>query len=248
MKIFLINTEKKAHEPAQGKTLFRTKCKSQGKCCKMVIDSGSTDFLVSTDMVEKLGLKRMKHPTPFKVSQLQKGHQLLVNEQCNAEFQIGTYKDEILCDIIPMDVCHILLGRPWKYDRKFVHDGRKNTYSVEKDGKRHALSPLEDEVVQEGSGSKILLMSGKELLKEVQKEEDLHFSLVGKPKVILTSTNLNDFPIEVITFLDECADIIVDELPSYLPCIGIFSHHIDLIPSASLPNKAAYRLTPLENE
>ena len=43
-------------------------CSEQGKCCKMVIDSGSTDNLVSTDMVEKMGLKRMKHPTPYKVS------------------------------------------------------------------------------------------------------------------------------------------------------------------------------------
>ena len=60
------------------------------------------------------------------------------------EFQIDTYKDEILCDIMPMDVFHILLGRPWHYDRKAVHDGRKNTYSLEKDGKRHTLSPLED--------------------------------------------------------------------------------------------------------
>ena len=80
------------------------------------------------------------------------------------EFQIGTYKDQVLCDIMPMDVCHILLGRPWQYDRKDVHDGRKNTYSLEKDGKRHTLSPLEDEVILEGSRSNILLMSGKETL------------------------------------------------------------------------------------
>ena len=77
------------------------------------------------------------------------------------EFHIGTYKDEILCDIIPMDVCHILLGRPWQYDRKVVHDGKKNTYSMEKDGRRHALSPLQDETVQEGSRSNIMLMMGK---------------------------------------------------------------------------------------
>ena len=109
------------------------------------------------------------------------------------EFQIGTYKDVVLCDIIPMDVCHILLGRPWKYDRKVFHDGRKNTYYLEKDGNKHTLSPLEDEAVQEGSGSNILLMTGKELLQEVKKEDELHFSLVGKPKVILTSTNLDDF-------------------------------------------------------
>ena len=70
----------------------------------MGIDNGSTDNLVSTKMVEKLGLKRMKHPDPYKVSLLQKGHHLLVNEQCNVEFQIGTYKDVVLCDIIPMDV------------------------------------------------------------------------------------------------------------------------------------------------
>ena len=168
-----------------------------------------------------------------------------MNEQCNVEFHSGTYKDEILCDIMPMDVCHILLGRPWQFDRKVVHDGRKNTYSLEKYGKIRTLSPLEYEIVQEGLWSNILLMSGKEPLQEVQKEEDLHFSLVGKPKVILTSMNLNGLPVEVKTLLDECPDIIVDDqLPSDLPPLRSISHHIDLIPCASLPNKAAYRLTP----
>ena len=86
LKRVLAKSEKQVHEPAQRKNLFRTRCKSQGKCCKMDIDSGSTDNLVSIEIVEKLGLKRMKHPTPYKVSWLQKGHQLLVNEQCNVEF------------------------------------------------------------------------------------------------------------------------------------------------------------------
>ena len=91
-------------------------------------------------------------------------------------------------------------------------------------------------------------MTGKELLQEVKKEDELHFSLVGKPKVILTSTNLDDFPIEVRILLDEYANIIVDELPNDLPHVRSNSHHIELIPSASLPYKEAYRLTPQENE
>ena len=156
------------------------------------------------------------------------------------EFRNGTYKYVVLCDIIPMDLCHILLGRSWKYDRNFVHEGRKNTYSLEKDGKRHTLSPLEDEAVEEGSRSNIFLMTRKQLLQEVKKEDELHFSLVEKPKVILTSTNLDDFPTEVRVLLDEYADIIVDELPNVLPLVRSMSHHIDSIPGASLPNMEAY--------
>jgi hypothetical protein len=40
----------------------------------------------------------------------------------------------------------------------------------------------------------------------------------------------------------------VDELPRSLPPMRNMSHHIDLIPGTSLPNKATYRLTPHENE
>ena len=80
LKSVLVKSEKQVHEPSQRKGLFRTRCKSQGKCCKMVINSGNIVNLVSTKMVEKLGLKRMNHPTTYKVSWLKKGHQLLVNE------------------------------------------------------------------------------------------------------------------------------------------------------------------------
>eukprot|EP00253_Pinus_taeda_P024541 PITA_24541 len=78
-KVFL-KPAKEIAEPAQRKTLFRIVCNVQGKCYQMIIDSGSTDNLVSTEVVEKLKLKAMRHPTAYKVSWLQKGHQLLVNE------------------------------------------------------------------------------------------------------------------------------------------------------------------------
>ena len=93
----------------------------------MIIDGGSTDNLVSTEVIEKLKFPKTKHPIPYKLSWLQNGHQLLVSEQCEIDLQIGKYKDRVLCDVMSMDVCHILLGRPWKYDRNERHDGRRNT-------------------------------------------------------------------------------------------------------------------------
>ena len=50
-------------------------------------------------------------------------------------FSIGKYKDEVLCDVAPMHVGHILLGRPWLFDRKVTHDGFKNRHSFLKDNK-----------------------------------------------------------------------------------------------------------------
>ena len=72
-------------------------------------------------MVEKLNLKNIKHLVPYKVSWLHKGHQILVSEKCEIDLQVGTYKYKIICDIMPMDVCHVLLGRPWQYDKKVFH-------------------------------------------------------------------------------------------------------------------------------
>jgi len=34
----------------------------------------------------------------------------MVNEQVLITFCIGKYKDEVLCDVVPMEATHILLG------------------------------------------------------------------------------------------------------------------------------------------
>ena len=62
-------------------------------------------------MVEKLGLKKLPHPNPYKVSWLNKEHQVIVNEQVCVQFQIGEYKDKIVCDVVEMDASHLFLGR-----------------------------------------------------------------------------------------------------------------------------------------
>ena len=96
----------------------------------------------------------------------------MITKQFLVEIKIGVYKGEILCDVIPMDVCHILLGTPWQFDRNFIHDGRKNTYTLEKNGRTHMLLPMEEKRVKEEASTNILLMSGKELLKEVKEEQE----------------------------------------------------------------------------
>ena len=55
-------------------------------------------------------------------------------------------------------------------------------------------------------------------------------------------------PEKIAELLNEYKDIIADDLLDGLPPLRSISHCMDLIPRASLLNKAPYRLTPTENE
>ena len=83
------------------------------------------------------------------------------------------------------------------------------------------LCPIEDKEVKPEVSNTVLLMSGKELLKEVKKKEDTQFIVVRKPRIVLTSTRVDDVPEEIQKLLEEFADIVVDELPRSLPPIRI---------------------------
>jgi len=43
------------------------------------------------------------------------------------KLSVGNYVDDVLCDVVPMEACHVLLGRPWQFDKKTIHDGLTNT-------------------------------------------------------------------------------------------------------------------------
>ena len=66
-----------------------------------------------------------------------------MNSRCLVSFPIGkNYQCELCCDVIPMDACHMLLGRPQLHDRKVMDNGYLNTDSFTKDGKKITLVPL----------------------------------------------------------------------------------------------------------
>jgi len=80
---------------------------------------------VFIEVVKKLNLKSTLHSEAYRVSWLQNEHRITMREKCLINFDIGGYNDNILCNIFPMDVFHILLGRPWNFDRRVIHDGRR---------------------------------------------------------------------------------------------------------------------------
>ena len=90
-------------------------------------------------MVEKLSLPLLKHPRPYQLQWFNDSGGIMVTHQVLVSFQISKYEDEVLCNVLPMEATHILLGRPWQFDRRVTHDCYTNKYIVPYKGKTIAL-------------------------------------------------------------------------------------------------------------
>ncbi|XP_038979894.1 uncharacterized protein LOC120110006 [Phoenix dactylifera] len=225
--------------------IFHTRCTAHGKICNIIIDGGSCENCVSVEMVEKLKLKTEPHHHPYSLSWLKKGNEVKIFQRCLVQFSTGkNYRDEIWCDVVPMDACHLLLGRPWLFDRRVVHDGYKNTYAVLKDGVKITLGPSKMDNTPKpikGEGSTFLSMAEFEV--EIR-EASQAYALI----VVESNPEGNLLPPKITSFLQEFRDVTPDEIPFNLPPMREIQHCIDLMPGVTLPNKAAYRMSPKEHE
>ncbi|KAH9667837.1 Endonuclease [Citrus sinensis] len=227
------------------KNIFHTRCTCHGKICNVIIDSGSFENVVATKMVKKLKLKTEQHLQPYKLSWLKKGNEIEVNTRCFISFSIGNkYKDEVWCDVVPMDACHLVLGRPWQYERRVVHNGYRNTYTFIKDGRKVILGPSKVEKSSKPiRGVENNLLTVSDCKKELEMGSEVYVLVVFEE-----NEDSNESSLIMKYFLEEFSGVVPEELPHGLPPMKDIQHCIDLIPGSVLPNKAAYRMNPKDHE
>ena len=144
-----LSLQAKGVDEVQRENIFHTRCYVKDKVCSVIIDGGSCTNVASTIMVEKLGLPMVKHPRPYKLQWLNDSGEIRVNKQVLVAFRIDKYEDEVLCDVVPMQAGHLLLGRPWQFDRQVKHDGFTNKYSFVLNQRSITLVPLTPQQVYE---------------------------------------------------------------------------------------------------
>ena len=79
---------------------------------------------------------------------------------------------------MPMDYCHISLGRPQQYDRNVVYDRRLNQYTIWTNGVKDTLMPLIEAPDEMNCTTvKLCLVNGKQFEKELRKSQ-VCFSII----------------------------------------------------------------------
>nr|GEV49352.1 hypothetical protein [Tanacetum cinerariifolium] len=190
---------------------------------------------------EVVGPDEEPHPSPYVIQWLNQRKGIYVSHRVLLSLSIGrSYTDKIWCDVLPMDACHVLLGRPWQFDRRVIHDGYRNTYSFIHNNQKLVLTHISSST----QSNKSLHLST--LLKADQHEYHsiTEFILAGLDEED-NKNPANQHPL-IQPLLQSCTQVFPSKIPSGLPPMRTIQHKIDLIPRSILPNKSAYHTNPKE--
>jgi hypothetical protein len=117
-------------DPEEGEHLFHSQMWVKGTPLHFIVDSGSQKNLISAEVVKQLGLSTTPHPQPYNIGWLRQGRDLRVSQQCRLSYDIHPFKDEVLCDVSPLDVCDVLLGQPYMWKHHVVYESRPRSVIV----------------------------------------------------------------------------------------------------------------------
>jgi hypothetical protein len=70
------------------------------------------------------------HLYPYTIDWLHQGRDIRVSQQCHLPYDIKPFKDEVLCDIAPFEVCDVLLEQPYFWKHHVVYDSRPHSVII----------------------------------------------------------------------------------------------------------------------
>jgi hypothetical protein len=73
-----------------------------------------------------MNLPRTSHLQPYTIGWLRQGRDLCFSQQCCLPTDINPLKDEVLCDIYPLEVFNVLLGKPYLQKHHAVYACRNH--------------------------------------------------------------------------------------------------------------------------
>ncbi|RDX65704.1 hypothetical protein CR513_55616, partial [Mucuna pruriens] len=137
----LMNSQIGEDTETQRENIFHSRCLILGNLCSTIINGGN--------YMKKLALPTIVHLRLYRLQWISEKRELLLDKQVKVMFTLGGYQDRVVCDVVPMEATHLLLGRPCQFDKKVIHDGVTNRFTFIHLGKRVVLKPLSPRKVHE---------------------------------------------------------------------------------------------------
>jgi hypothetical protein len=148
-------------DPEEGEFLFHSQMWVKGTPLHFIIDSGSQKNLISVEVIKQLGLLTTPHLQPYNIGWLRQGRDLRVSQQCRLSYGIQPFKDEVLCDVAPLDVCDVLLGQPYMWKRHAIYESRPRSVIVTLGGHLYRIPEVVPTIVSPKKCRKVVSHTAK---------------------------------------------------------------------------------------
>jgi hypothetical protein len=107
----------------------------------------------------------MLHPQPYTIEWLRQGRDICVRQQCHLSYDINTFKDEVLCDVSPLEVCNVLLGQPYLWKCHAICESRPRSVIITLNKKLYmipeAVPPSDMSFISSKQCRKVISQMGK---------------------------------------------------------------------------------------
>jgi hypothetical protein len=208
-----------------------------------IIDSGSQKNLISAEVIKRLALPNVAATTlhhwmapPRKRSSHQPTMLTL--------YDIKPFKDEVLCDVAPLEICNVLLGQPYLWKHHAVYESRPRSVIITLNKKLYRIPEAIPPSV-------ISLISAKQCRKVISQTREFVFFVIrsqSKRKITATSRasmiDISTQKKQVDKVVEEYLDIFSSPIRVALHCQ--VKHPVNLTLGTLLPNGAIYRRSLLE--
>lgn len=92
-------------------------------------------------LVKKINLETTPHPCPYPLGWLHDNVETKIDEQCKIRFVITKeIIDEMACEVVPLNICQVVLGSPYLWDQDTVCFHQAQKYQFQKDGRKFIVT------------------------------------------------------------------------------------------------------------
>ena len=222
--------------------LFHIRVISKHTKIDTLFDSGSQANLISEETVKKLKLETSPHPKPYPLGWRCDNAKLQVTRKCKLRFAItANFVDEVELDVIPLDICGIVLGSPYLYDRKAIFYRQENKYHLFKDNVEYVVrahtKKMNLSIINAGQMKRLVNASQNFVLLMIKPKKDVENEAFDG-----CDSKLKSSLFEVVNQYED-----MFKEPKGLPPKRGVQHEIQLQQDCPLPNIGMYRLSVMEN-
>jgi hypothetical protein len=157
-----------------------------------IIDSSCEKNLISTEVIKRLALPTMSYPQPYTIGRLRQGSDLHINQQCRLSYDIKPFKDKVLCDVSPLEVCDVLLGQPYLWKCHVVYESRLHSVIITLNGKLYripeAVSPSVISLISTKQCRKVISQMGKFVFFVILSQNKKNIRATSRVSVVDLST------------------------------------------------------------